>query len=437
MNTASRCGACSFACGVGATAACSSGRCVGPSVAWAARVGGGPYVDPRDVAVDSSGNRYLLGRFRGECAFGGDVLVSAGAESGFLASLGPGGAPRWARALGAEAISPYGVAATDSGVVVAVGWAPGRVDLGGGAFAGPGGFAAAYDAAGALRWARTWPAASPARVAAAPGGGACLVGALDGPSDFGGGALDPASGASFVACLGPDGTHRWSRALLAPSIARALAVDGGGGVIVAGAASGGLGAAATSLAPGGAQRWARVLVAAPARADITAAAFAPDGGAYLAGDGRGDVDAGAAGVLALGSRGAVAFALDGAGGVRWARGFPAADRSRAALASGAAADPAGGVLLGGVFDGAVDFGAGPLRAAAPDRSAAFALSLTAAGAHRWSLRLGQGGNRAVSLAADRGGSATVLGIYGAPGFETDAASLVASTSSAFVVRVDP
>jgi hypothetical protein len=44
---------------------------------------------------------------------------------------------------------------------------------------------------------------------------------------------------------------------------------------------------------------------------------------------------------------------------------------------------------------------------------------------------------AVSVAADRGGSLAVLGVYGSPGFETDAASLAASASSAFAVRVDP
>jgi hypothetical protein len=176
-------------------------------------------------------------------------------------------------------------------------------------------------------------------------------------------------------------------------------------------------------------------VAAPARADLTAAAPAPGGGAFLAGDGRGSVDLGVGAPLECGARGALLVALDPGGATRWARALPPADRARFAQATAVAADAAG-VTVVGLFDGAIDVGGGPLQAAAADRNGVFVASLSPAGAHRWSIRLGQGGNRGPALALDAT-SATVTGSYGAHGFETDAASLPGGDLSGFLTRLAP
>ncbi|WP_255442421.1 hypothetical protein [Corallococcus sp. Z5C101001] len=117
----------------------------------------------------------------------------------------------------------------------------------GGATLPAGPFLARLDGAGALDWVRSLPGEGPVAVnavAAAPDGGAVLVGDFSGTRDFGEG-LKTAPGArhaGFALRVGPQGEQRWSRVWLPVGegevSARAVAVDVFGDVQVVGGYAG-------------------------------------------------------------------------------------------------------------------------------------------------------------------------------------------------------
>src|SRR5262245_31216253 len=67
---------------------------------WVRTFGGSSDDVARAVAVNPAGEIAVGGYFYGSVNFGGVTLTSAGWLDGFVLKLGPGGATRWAWALG-------------------------------------------------------------------------------------------------------------------------------------------------------------------------------------------------------------------------------------------------------------------------------------------------------------------------------------------------
>jgi hypothetical protein len=106
---------------------------------WSKLFGSAGAENGRDVAVDRFGGIVLVGDFATTLNFGGAALTSAGGTDLFVAKLDPMGGHVWSKRAGdAAAQSASGVAADESGVLVAGAFA-GSIDLGAGALTSAGG----------------------------------------------------------------------------------------------------------------------------------------------------------------------------------------------------------------------------------------------------------------------------------------------------------
>ena len=81
-------------------------------VIWASSAGGADPAHCNDIAVDSSGNSYITGRYRGSPSFGSASIISKGSYDIFIAKLDPSGKFLWATTAGG--------AGFDSGAAIAV-----------------------------------------------------------------------------------------------------------------------------------------------------------------------------------------------------------------------------------------------------------------------------------------------------------------------------
>lgn len=287
------------------------------------------------VAADAAGNVYVVG-----AADVDSVFVFS------LTKLGPDGAQLWRRTYGDGAYSNayrMSAAADAQGNLVVAGEFGGSGDFGGSTLASVGSndaFAVLLDGAGDVRWARSFGTAAQvwttggddvggSYVGASTGasdvtfdaaGNVVLVGEMERPVDFGAGPLDPAAGDDFVVTLaGPSGASLWSRGV-ADCWVPHVAVDGAGAVVVA-------------------------------------ATYRHDG-SFM--------------------DGVILHKLDGGGSTLWTRTFPGGS---GAGPSAVRADAAGNIVIAGSFEGALDFGTGPL--AGGGSFDAYVASFDPAGATRW------------------------------------------------------
>jgi PKD repeat protein len=375
--------------GVTVTAGGGSGQ-----VVWGRRIGGTGYDEVKGIAVDGSGNVIVTGEAVGPIELGAGITC---AGSIFVARYDAGGGLLWARCPGSAAGGGggRGVAVDASGNVVVTGYFRGTVDFGGGQLASPNGydiFLVKYSAAGAHLWSKRFGgpvvgaivSESGADVAVDAAGNVVVTGSFEGTADFGGGPLTSAGqGDVFLAKYSPAGTHLWSRRFggTFADEGKGLALDASGNVVLTGAFYG-------------------------------AVDF---GGGLLAGAGY-DV------VLAK---------YSAAGTHLWSERFGGAlsDEGR-----GVAVDGAGNVLVTGAFQGAVDFGGGPLVSAGG--SDGFVAKYSAAGTPLWSRRFGGTTNfdAGTAIAVDAGGNAVATGFFA--GTADFGAGPLASTGSkdAFVAR---
>ena len=186
---------------------------------WAQRMGGGSSDVGSGVALDSSGNVYTTGFFRGIADFdpgGGRVAArSAGDEDIFVSKLDSAGNFVWARQIGGTSVDEaFGVAVDGTGNVYTTGFFSGTADFdpGGGIFnltaAGGGNifvsggdiFVSKLDSAGNFVWAQQIGGASFDRgigVAVDGSGNVYATGFFSGTADF-----DPGAGIFNLTSVG-------------------------------------------------------------------------------------------------------------------------------------------------------------------------------------------------------------------------------------------
>jgi len=220
----------------------------------------------RAIAVDPSGNVVVVGTYLGTINFGGGNLPMShwGQQAAFVAEFNPSGTHLWSRGffdatVDASAISVIstGVACDSSGNVVMTGLFGNTVDFGTGILTSSGNrsiFLAKYSGSGTPVWSHRYGSAtsnaggesSSDAVAIDSGGNIAIVGffsntSLGGGTDFGGGELRSVGLTDgFVAKYTPAGTFSWAKRY-GGSVAdegRAVAIDGGGNVLVTGNFSG-------------------------------------------------------------------------------------------------------------------------------------------------------------------------------------------------------
>ena len=81
---------------------------------WAKKAGGGITDYGNSIAIDSSGNSYITGYFQGTASFGKTTLTSGGDDDIFVAKLGSDGTWQWAKQAGGTSDDRGQSIATDS-----------------------------------------------------------------------------------------------------------------------------------------------------------------------------------------------------------------------------------------------------------------------------------------------------------------------------------
>jgi hypothetical protein len=328
------------------------------------------------VDVDASGNIFIAGSLNGQMIVGGDSL-SATDEDVFVAKLDPTGSPLWAKSFPGDAEQVVrSIAVGPSGEVALVGNFFGTVSFGGGPLNSNGGdlyglgdiFLAKLDGDGNHVFSRSFGGVGAdeiARdVAIDPSGNIVLVGDARGIVDFGGGPLDPGTSSSiFVAKLDPAGTYLWSQMYgqaMADEAAYAVASNSRGEIVVGGSFDG-----ATILFPPD---------------DLHTIVSETDG--YI-------------------------VKLSPAGEVVWSDTLGG---SSVQLVLELAIDAADNIAIGGQFFENIDLGAAPLTAV--DGADAYVTLRNDAGIPQWQRSLGGTGFQILSgVAVDAAGRVTVTGYF--------------------------
>jgi|WetSurMetagenome_2_1015567.scaffolds.fasta_scaffold149668_1 hypothetical protein len=178
---------------------------------WSDGYGGSGDSQMSEVAVDASGNAFVTGYFSGTTDFGGGTLTSAGDGDIFTAKFGPGGAHVWSKRYGDAAQQNGTAIAVDvSGNTFVMGYFYGTVDFGGGALTDAGAgdvFIAKLGPGGDHLWSKRFGDAQ-YQIAFGLGtnasGNVFAAGGFDGTVAFGGNTLTSAGDLDiFVAKLGP------------------------------------------------------------------------------------------------------------------------------------------------------------------------------------------------------------------------------------------
>ncbi len=312
----------------------------------------------------------------------------------------------WVRQVGGRGlVQVESAVAMPDGVAVA-GQFSDRVDLGEGVVRGDGrssAFVARYDQDGGVLWTRPLPHEgfqSASALAAAPNDDLVLLGYSDQSLD---GDLSAEGRGDFDVLVarfdGATGEVRWAALHGGPesdgSDNPAVAVSPSDETVVASAFSGTADfggepleavamtdALVVSYDGDGANRWQRRF--GELNLNYTEAVVAlPDGDIVAAGTFEGTVDFGGGDLPAEGAFSAWLARFTGDGEHVWSRTLPTG------LVAGLAADEEGHLYMAGTFSGTVDLGGGAMTAdAAFD---VFVASFDGDGGHRWSRRLGDGG----------------------------------------------
>ncbi len=187
---------------------------------WAKNVKNGGYDQAKGVAVDGSGNVFVVGEFNGNADFGAGLpyVTSVGHSDVYLAKYSASGAYVWAKTFGDLKAEVSGGVAVDGGGNVAItGRFMGTVNFGGGPLtARPNAgdvFVARFTGTGAHVWSKR--AGDTAinygnGIATDAAGNVVVTGAFNGTIDFGGGPLASAPwyvADIFVAEYSPTGVH--------------------------------------------------------------------------------------------------------------------------------------------------------------------------------------------------------------------------------------
>jgi hypothetical protein len=305
-------------------------------------------------ALDPQGNVFVGGTLTGSCTFGATTLSGGTGASILVVKLDPTGLVLWAKAFGdgSSQDSLGGLAVDSAGNVALAGTMQGTLDFGKGAlgvFGNRDVFVAKLASDGSPVWAQSYGNSATDTgegVAFDVSGNVLLLGMHTGKADFGIATID--SGPSpemFAAKLSPSGATMWVQGFYgAGTSPLGIAAKAGGHAVLAGGF----------------------------RSDVSFGG-GPIHVAKAPGSGRSDL---------------FVAELDEGGQHVWSHAFGDADGNQAATV--VAVTNAGGVVVTGAFDGALDFG--PQKLTSPAfTSSGFAAAFAPGGAYQWGLAWGGSG----------------------------------------------
>ena len=373
------------------------------SVYWAKNFGDTDLQFATGVASDPSGNVLVTGGLYGSANFGGGTLTSAGDADVFVAKLSALGEHLWSKRFGSSCLQQNATAiATDAqGNVIVAGYFDGAIDFGGGPLYG------APCSSG-----RFW---------------------------------------SFLAKLGPNGEHIWSKRFANDSSQdsnrlRRMRVDASGNIVITGSFNGkvefGGGLVTTSQARGvfvarfdssGQHLWSKAYGGpAGSYSDSYGLGVDPSGSVGIAGVFSGSIDVGGGTMTSAGQQDVFIARFDSAGVPQWSKRFGGTAQE---WARDAAADDNGNLLVAGSFGASVDFGLGPVNTTGYDDG--FVVKYDASGAAQWaSVFKGSQSQMAMSVHADHAGNAIAGGhFYGASTFAGTSLTAPDTMSDLFLVKL--
>jgi len=373
------------------------------SVYWAKRFGDSDLQFATSVAADPSGNVLVTGGLYGSADFGGGMLTSAGDADVFAAKLSPQGDHLWSKRFGSNCNQQNATAiATDAqGNVYVAGYFDGAIDFGGGPLYG------APCASG-----RFW---------------------------------------SFLAKLGPNGEHLWSKRFANDSSqesnrTRRMRVDAAGNIVITGSFNGkvefGGGLVTTPQARGvfvarfdssGQHIWSKAYGGpAGSFSDCYGLGVDPAGNVGIAGVFSGSIDLGGGLLTSAGQQDVFVARFDASGVPQWSKRFGGTSQE---WARDAAVDGSGNVLVAGSFGATVDFGQGPVTTTGYDDG--FVVKYDASGATQWSsVFTGSQSQMAMSVHADQAGNVIAGGhFYGASTFAGTSLTASNTNSEMFLVKL--
>ena len=189
------------------------------ATSYALSFGSGSDNDAQNVVVDSVGNAYITGAFRGTTDFGGTTITSGGHRDIYVAKLDPTGAFEWVKTYGSTSnLADRGldIDIDSSSNVYITGYFQGTVDFGNGDITASGGsdiFVLKLDSSGAFQWVYTAGGTGNDNgkgIAVDTDGNVLLTGIFSQTVDFGGGNVTSTGSFDiFVLKLNSSGAYQW------------------------------------------------------------------------------------------------------------------------------------------------------------------------------------------------------------------------------------
>lgn len=416
--------------------------------------------EPTGTTSEGGGGSTAAGGAGGTTAnggTGGTSMGGGGSGGTTTTSMGGGGSGAacggFARWLGGEDAADedlLGGAVVDAaGGAFVAGELSGTMQVGATTLVGAGGkdaFVARLAESGAVLWAKRFGSVYDDRVrgvAAMPDGGAILVGTFDGAVDFGGATLTSMGGPdAFVVRLGGAGELVFALQFVGAD-ARAVAVEDGGDILVAGdfvgmSVFGGipLASAQNDVFAVRVSTAGEVLDAAQFTSTAKPGSIAIATGAgrtYLTGSFQGSLDFGTGALVSAGSRDVFLARLDAQLGAVFASRF-GDDTSQEARAVAVLSD--GSAAIAGAFKGSMELGGVMLVADTQDD--AFVARVDEDGAVVFALRFGDAASQqANAIAVDAGDGLLVGGSFDGTIDAGDGPVASSGGLDAFVVWLDP
>ncbi|HMY16418.1 MAG TPA: MopE-related protein [Polyangium sp.] len=390
------------------------------------------------IASDSMGNVAVTGRFSGTIDFGGGNLTMSGSPDIFLAKLDPNGGHLWSRVFlsaGTEG-SANGLAFDTAGNLYTAGYIMSTTTINGATLATFGAgdiFITKHDSAGALLWSKVIGESSSAQnaydIATTPTGGIAVTGTISGIVNFGGGGLNGSQSDAFLAVYDSAGTHVFSKRFGDATFqdGKGVAVNSAGEIVIAvdlqGTANFGGGVltsagngdvAIAKFSANGTHLWSKVFGSA-SQQSVTSVAFDSTGNIVFTGATSGPIDFGCGAAAPPNTAGFYVAKLDSNGACSWTKAYGAVGNISYAPPR-IAVDPAGNVLVAGMFVDVLDVGGGPMTAV-QNSFDVFVLKLSPTGAHVWSKQYGDPVafeyDECYGVTSDPSGNVLLIGDYGA------------------------